>query len=73
VLCQADAASLPLPDESIGIVLGNGIFNLNPARPSIFGELRGVVKGGGAVYSAELILKYRLPPEQQVCQSNWFA
>lgn len=73
VFCHADAERLPLRDESIGIALINGIFNLNPARQSIFWELGRVVKRGGVVYSAELILKEPLPPEQQASESNWFA
>ena len=73
VFCHADAESLPLRDESIGIVLANGIFNLNPARQSIFRELGRVVRRGGVIYAAELILKEPLPPEQQTSESNWFA
>jgi arsenite methyltransferase len=73
VFCQADAEKLPLRDESIGIVLVNGIFNLNPDRPSIFRELGRVVQRGGMVYAAELILKQPLPAEQQASESNWFA
>ena len=73
VFCHADAESLPLGDESVGIVLVNGIFNLNPARQSIFRELGRVVRRGGIIYAAELILKEPLPPEQQASESNWFA
>ena len=73
VFCQADAEKLPLSDESVGIVLVNGIFNLNVARQSIFRELGRVVRRGGAVYAAELILKQPLPAEEQTSESNWFA
>jgi ubiquinone/menaquinone biosynthesis C-methylase UbiE len=73
VFCQADAETLPLRDESVGIVLVNGIFNLNVARQSIFRELGRVVQRGGAVYAAELVLKQPLPVEQQASESNWFA
>ena len=73
VFCQADAERLPLRDESIGIALVNGIFNLNPGRRSIFRELGRVVRRGGVVYSAELILKEPFPAEQQASESNWFA
>ena len=73
VFCRADAESLPLRDESIRIVLVNGIFNLNPTRQSIFRELGRVVQRGGVVYSAEFIWKEPLPPEQQASESNWFA
>jgi arsenite methyltransferase len=83
VFCHADAESLPLREESIGIVLVNGIFNLNSvpladaggsdARQSIFRELGRVVRRGGVIYAAELILKEPLPPGQQTSESNWFA
>jgi arsenite methyltransferase len=72
VFCQADAERLPLADESIDVALVNGIFNLNPARESIFHELARVVRKGGAVYSAELILSGPRPPEQMDA-ANWFA
>jgi SAM-dependent methyltransferase len=73
VLCRADAEKLPLRDESVGVVLVNGIFNLNVARQSIFRELERVVRRGGVVYAAELILKQPLTAEQQASESNWFA
>ena len=73
VFCRADAEKLPLGDESVGVVLVNGIFNLNPDRQSIFRELGRVVRRGGVVYSAELILKEPLPRDQQASESNWFA
>ena len=73
VFCQADAETLPLRDQSIGVVLVNGIFNLNVGRQLIFRELGRVVRRGGVVYAAELILKQPLSTEQQASESNWFA
>jgi SAM-dependent methyltransferase len=73
MFCRADAEQLPLRDESVGVVMVNGIFNLNIARQSIFRELGRVVQRGGVVYAAELILKQQLPAEQQASESNWFA
>jgi ubiquinone/menaquinone biosynthesis C-methylase UbiE len=73
VFCQADAEKLPLRDDSVTVVLVNGIFNLNVARQSIFRELGRVVRRGGVVYAAELILKQPLAAEEQASESNWFA
>jgi ubiquinone/menaquinone biosynthesis C-methylase UbiE len=72
VFCRADAERLPLPSASVEVALANGIFNLNPARECIFRELARVLRKGGTVYSAELILSASLPPEQQDA-ANWFA
>jgi arsenite methyltransferase len=68
---RADAERLPLDDASIDVALVNGIFNLNPARTAIFGELARVVRPGGVVYAAELILAGSPPPNQS--DADWFA
>ncbi len=68
-----DAENLDLEDASIDIALVNGIFNLNPTREQIFHELARVIRPGGAVYAAELILREPLPPEVQASETNWFA
>ena len=70
---QADAEKLPIEDGLIDVALANGIFNLNPERGAIFGELARAVRQGGAVYAAELILQEPLPPEIQASEANWFA
>jgi arsenite methyltransferase len=71
--CLAQAASLPLKDGTVDVALVNGIFNLNPSRDAIFKELARVVRRGGAVFAAELVLREALPA--QVCASaeSWFA
>lgn len=70
---QGDAERLPLADGSIDTALVNGIFNLNPARDAIFGELARVVRPGGAVYGAELVLREPLSAEQRGSAANWFS
>ena len=70
---QADAERLPLVPASIDVALVNGIFNLNPARESIFRELARVLHPGGGVYAAELILARALPANVQQSDADWFA
>lgn len=72
VFCRADAERLPLPGASVDVALVNGIFNLNPARECIFHELGRVLRNGGTVYAAELILSAPLPPAERNA-ANWFA
>ena len=71
--CLGDAESLPLETDSIDLALVNGIFNLNPARAAIFAELARVVRPGGAVYAAELILSESIPRTGQPSDAEWFA
>lgn len=70
---RSDAEQLPLADASVDVALVNGIFNLNPARTSIFRELARVLRPGGAAWIAELILKEPLSREAQANSDNWFA
>jgi SAM-dependent methyltransferase len=73
VLARAAAERLPLSDGSIDVALLNGMFNLNPARTEIFGELARVVAPEGVVYAAELILKEPLPEAVRADEASWFA
>jgi len=73
LFCEAAAENLPLADASIDVTLVNGIFNLNPAREAIFRELARVLRPGGTLYAAELILSEPLPAETCPSEDNWFA
>jgi SAM-dependent methyltransferase len=72
-LCRADAEWLPVGTGKIDVGMVNGIFNLNPSRTAIFSELARVVRQGGAVYAAELILTEALPLETCTSEIDWFA
>ena len=69
----ADAENLPVDTGSIDVALVNGIFNLNPAREAVFKELARVLRPGGAVCAAELILCEPIPPEVRDSEESWFA
>ena len=70
---QSSAELLPVDDSSVDVAMVNGIFNLNPSREKIFAELARVMKTGGVVYSAEMILREPLPPDMQMDENDWFA
>ena len=70
---QADAENLPIAEEAIDVALINGIFNLNHERDAILLELYRVLRQGGAVYAAELILQESLSAETCNSSGNWFA
>lgn len=62
-LQRADAEALPWPEATFDGALVNGLFNLNPARESIFRELARVVRPGGTLWAAELIATAPTPDE----------
>lgn len=69
---QGSAEQIPLDDASVDIITINGIFNLNPARAQIFPELARVLKPGGTLFAAEMILREPLPADEQTT-TNWYA
>ena len=69
----ADAERLPIADASVDVVIVNGIFNLNPHRARIFCELARVVRPGGMVFAAELVLSGAFTREQRADSTNWFS
>jgi arsenite methyltransferase len=70
---QADSEHLPLANGSVDVALVNGIFNLNRGRICIFAELARVLRTGGSVYAAELILLQPLPEDVKTAEANWFS
>jgi ubiquinone/menaquinone biosynthesis C-methylase UbiE len=69
----ATAERLPLKDGCVDVVLVNGIFNLNPQREPIFRELARVIRPGGCLFAAELVLKEPLAPGTRLTEDDWFA
>jgi SAM-dependent methyltransferase len=70
---QGDAEQLLLVRATVDVALVNGIFNLNPARAQIFSELARVVRPGGQVYGAELILREAVSKPGHFTEAEWFA
>ncbi len=68
-----EAERLPLADGSVDIVLVNGIFNLNPNRAGVFTEISRVIRPGGIIYAAELVLTGPLKPKKLRKVDDWFS
>ncbi len=70
---NTSAERLPFRDGCVDVALVNGIFNLNPQRQAISQELARVIRLGGRVYAAELVLKEPLPSGTRLTEDDWFA
>jgi SAM-dependent methyltransferase len=70
---ESPAERLPLKDAEVDVAMVNGIFNLNPHRAAIFRELSRVVRRGGHVYAAELILIKPIADASPSTEDDWFA
>jgi len=57
------AESLPFEDASFDVVISNGVLNLSPVKEQAYRELYRVLRPGGRLQFADIVLKEDLPPE----------
>lgn len=70
---EAEGQQLPFADATFDVALVNGIFNLNPNRSGLFQELARVIRPGGVLYGAEIVLCEPMDEEERAGLSNWFS
>ncbi|MBW3553138.1 MAG: methyltransferase domain-containing protein [Gemmatimonadetes bacterium] len=66
-LIDGDAEDIPLPDSSIDVVTSNGVINLVPDKPAAVREMSRVLRPGGRVQIADIVVR-NLPSEE--CRSS---
>jgi arsenite methyltransferase len=68
---QGEIESLPLPDASAHLVISNGVFNLCPDKPQVLGEVFRVLKPGGRLQMADILLEPHVTPEEVASKGSW--
>ena len=54
---EGNAESIPLADASVDVVTSNGMLNLVPDKPKAIGEIRRVLRPGGRVQIADIVIR----------------
>ena len=60
-----------LPDESVDVVISNGVVNLSPRKVRVLSEAFRILRPGGRLAIVDLILEHDLPPEIQTLPAAW--
>ncbi len=70
-ILEGNAEELPAQDSSVDVVTSNGVLNLVPDKRKAFSELYRVLKPGGKIQIADIVLKQDISAEARQNPSLW--
>jgi arsenite methyltransferase len=65
--------NLPVTDASVDVVISNGVVNLSPDKRQVFDEIYRVLKPGGQLFMADVIVQRELTLEARSNPDIWAA
>jgi arsenite methyltransferase len=68
---RGEMEAIPLQDESVDVVISNGVLNLSPRKTRALAEVHRVLRPGGRLCVADLTVEDDLPPEVLTSESAW--
>jgi arsenite methyltransferase len=67
------AEALPAADESVDLVISNGVINLSPDKGAVFREAHRVLKPGGRLQIADIVVHKDIPAAARDDIAIWTA
>jgi SAM-dependent methyltransferase len=67
------AESLPVDDASVDLVISNGVINLSPDKDGVFREAFRVLRSGGRLQIADIVVHKDIPPAGREDIAIWTA
>jgi arsenite methyltransferase len=68
---EAYAESLPVPDESVDVVISNGVINLCPDKMAVMAEINRVLKPGGRIQIGDMLVHKAVPDDAKADIDLW--
>jgi SAM-dependent methyltransferase len=68
---QGEADALPMEDGSVDVVISNGVFNLCLDKPKVLAEVYRVLRPGGRIQMADILLEDEVTPEEVARKGTW--
>lgn len=67
------AEEIPLPDDSVDVVVSNGVINLTPDKGRVFRDIHRVLRPGGRLQIADIVVQKDIPAEAREQVDIWTA
>jgi SAM-dependent methyltransferase len=64
---------LPVENASIDVLISNGVINLSPDKPRVFREIARVLRPGGRIYLADVVVEREVTLEVREDPNLWAA
>lgn len=68
---KVDSESIPYADNAFDVVISNGVINLSPSKNICFKEIFRVLKPGGRLQFADVVLENALPADLSGSLEAW--
>lgn len=68
---RGELEQIPLADETVDVVISNGVLNLSPRKGRAIAEMFRVLRAGGRISIADIVLDEDLPPEIMIDPDAW--
>jgi ubiquinone/menaquinone biosynthesis C-methylase UbiE len=68
---RGELEAIPLPDTTVDVAISNGVVNLSPRKSRVFAEIHRVLRPGGRLVAADIVLDDELPPEIFTNPAAW--
>jgi SAM-dependent methyltransferase len=63
--------SIPLPDDSVDVVISNCVVNLSPDKPAVMSEIARVLVPGGRLGITDIVADEGLTPDERAERGSW--
>jgi arsenite methyltransferase len=63
--------SIPLPAESVDVVISNCVVNLSVDKPAVLAEMARVLRSGGTIGISDVVAEDRLTPEERAARGSY--